>query len=90
MIRTSISDEDRFSVKSSPHGIDRAKIFSAARSEMHKHRWDFFVDRLPFGQDGKEALVTGCIGCRKQLGTAGDLVDHLYEVALPRIIESSK
>jgi hypothetical protein len=77
-------------VKSSPHGIDRAKILAAAKSEMHKHRWDVFVDRLPFGQDGKEVLVAGCTRCRKQLGTAGEFVDHLYEVALPRIIESSK
>jgi hypothetical protein len=86
---TGLSYEGLNSVKA-PHGIDRAKILAAARSEMRKHHWDFFVDRPPFDQGAEEVLVRGCTGCRKQLGTAGEFVDHLYEVALPRIIESSK
>lgn len=83
-------DEEEYSAKSAPHGIDRTKILAAARSEMRKHHWDFFVDCLPFDRDGKEVAILGCSSCRKQLDTASEFVAHLYEVALPRIIESSK
>lgn len=90
MMPTRLSDEGLSLLKSPPHGIDRARILLAAKSEMHRHRWDFFVDRLSSGQDGKEIRVLGCMGCRKRLSTTSEFVDHLYEVALPRIIELSE
>ncbi len=78
-------------VQSSLDEIDRAKILAVAKSEIHKHRWDSFLDRLPSAnQDGEDFVVRGCTACRKQLNKVSEFVDHLYEVVLPRIIASSK
>jgi hypothetical protein len=71
--------------------LDRAKILAIAKSEMGKHRWDFFMDQQHCAtKGGKGAVVRGCPPCRKQLDSIRDYVDHLYEVALPKVIELSE
>jgi hypothetical protein len=71
--------------------INGPKVLAIAESEMHKHRWGFFMDPQPSaGQDGKSLAVRGCLPCQKRLDTIPEFVNHLWETVLPRIRESSK
>jgi hypothetical protein len=47
--------------------MDKKKILAAAKTELHRHVWDTFVDHPPsVAQGGKGVVVTGCTACKKR------------------------
>ena len=55
-------------------------ILAIIRHEMHRHRFDTFVDEPPsIAQGGKGIVVSGCSLCRVQFRTTEQYVEHLTE-----------
>jgi hypothetical protein len=54
--------------------MDAQTVISAVQIELQKHTFDFFVDEPPaVGQGGKDAVIPGCLTCKKRLNTVGSL-----------------
>jgi hypothetical protein len=55
-------------------------VLAIIRDEMHRHRFDTFVDDPPsIAQGGRGVVVSGCSLCRVQFGTVEQYVQHLTE-----------
>jgi hypothetical protein len=65
----------------------KVKILRAAKAELMKHGLDTFVDAPPsVAEGGSGVVVTGCPGCRKRFQTSNQLMQHLADDALPKIL----
>jgi len=65
----------------------RVKILSAAKAELMKHSLDTFVNQPPsVAEGGSGVVVTGCPNCRKRFQTVNQLMYHLADDVLPRIL----
>jgi hypothetical protein len=59
----------------------KVKILTAAKAELIRHGLNTFVS-----EGGSGVVVTGCPGCRKKLQTVNQLMCHLAEDVLPKIL----
>lgn len=57
---------------------------SAAKAELLKHSLSTFTD-----DDPPRVVVTGCPSCRRRFGSINQLMDHLADEVLPRILRKS-
>jgi len=65
----------------------KVKILSAAKTELMKHSLDTFVDAPPsVAKGGRGVVVTGCPACRKRFQTVNQLMYHLADDVLPKIL----
>jgi hypothetical protein len=65
----------------------KEKILHAAKSELMKHTLDTFIsDGVSVALGGSGVVVTGCPGCRKRFQTSNQLMQHLADDALPKIL----
>jgi len=65
----------------------KVKILSAAKAELMKHGLDSFVDNPPsVAEGGSGVVVTGCPACRKSFHTCNQLMQHLADEVLPKIL----
>ena len=68
----------------------KVKILSAAKAELMKHSLDTFVDEPPsVAEGGRGVVVTGCPNCRKRFQTVNQLMYHLADDVLPKILRSA-
>jgi len=68
----------------------KAKILGAAKAELMKHSLDTFVDEPPsVAEGGRGVVVTGCPNCRKIFGTVNQLMCHLADDVLPKILRGA-
>ena len=66
------------------------KILSAAKAELMKHSLSTFVDQPPsVAEGGSGVVVTGCPNCRKRFGTVNQLMHHLADDVVPKILRSA-
>jgi len=70
--------------------MDKHKILSAAKYELHKHSLSTFVQDPPsIAEGGSGVVVTGCPACRKRFGTVNQLMQHLAEDVIPVILREA-
>jgi len=68
----------------------KVKILSAAKDELMKHRLSAFVDQPPsVAEGGSGVVVTGCPNCHKRFQTVSQLMYHLADDVLPKILRSA-
>ena len=73
-----------------PRKMDKNKILAAAKEELLKHSLDTFVDEPPsVAKGGKGVVVTGCPECRTKFGTVNQLMHHLSDDVLPKILRTA-
>jgi hypothetical protein len=70
--------------------MDKKKILAAAKTELHWHVWDTFVDHPPsVAQGGNGVVVTGCTACKKRTNTNAEYLRHLADDVLPVILRKA-
>lgn len=68
----------------------KIKIFKNAKGELMRHSLDTFVDNPPsIAQGGRGVVVTGCPACRKNFQTINQLMYHLADDVLPKILRQA-
>jgi len=68
----------------------KVKILSAAKAELDRHTLSTFVDEPPsVAEGGSGVVVTGCPHCRKRFQTINQLMYHLADDVLPKILRSA-
>ena len=68
----------------------KVKILSAAKDELMNHDLSTFVDQPPsVAEGGSGVVVTGCPNCRKRFQTVNQLMYHLADDVLPKILRSA-
>ena len=66
------------------------KILSATKAELIKHSLSTFVDAPPsVAEGGRVVVVTGYPNCRKIFQSVNQLMYHLADDLLPKILRSA-
>lgn len=65
----------------------KVNILKAAKAELMRHGLDPFVsDGVSVALGGSGVEVTGCTACRKKFQTVNQLMCHLADDVLPKIL----
>ena len=68
--------------------IDRDRLIRIAREELEKHAFDTFVNNPPsIAQGGRGVVVSGCPGCKKQMQSLNQFIEHLTADVVPVIAD---
>jgi hypothetical protein len=74
-------------------GMDRSKkieILHAAKEELLRHSLGTFVSDPPsIAEGGSGVVVSGCPACQKKFGTNPQLMLHLSDDVLPKILREA-
>jgi hypothetical protein len=72
------------------HRTIKLKILAVAKGELQKHSLGTFVANPPSVADGGSGVVvTGCPAYLKRFGTVNQLMQHIADDVLPRILRDA-
>src|SRR5450755_2686281 len=67
--------------------MKKSELYTALRTELHRHDFSTFVDEPPsVALGGKGVVVPGCPQCKKRFGTTPQFLDHLTDDVLPAVL----
>jgi hypothetical protein len=68
----------------------KVKTLAAAKAEVQKHSLSTFESEPPsVAEGGQGVVVTGCPPWQKRFGTVNQLMQHLADDVLPRILRDA-
>ena len=69
----------------------KSELLSILQQEIRRHDFSYFIDEPPsVARGGRGVCVPGCSACQKRINTMPQVLDHLANDVLPKVIDSLK